>query len=341
MPKISIIVPVYKVERYLLKCLDSILAQTFEDWECLLVDDGSPDGSGRICDEYAAKDARFKVIHKQNEGVGAARNTGLEHASGQYVAFVDSDDFCENTYLENFNAGDGTEADIVIQGYQKYIDGVCPGVTFKASSYTRNELVGGIIENDLLTFGAPYCKLFRRDIIERDHIRFATKYSFGEDMYFFFYYLTHLYSIELVDGAGYYYRCEQNDSLSVKDHDFADLVMFANDSLCLLRQIDNKQHQLEIAYSYSYVGLHARAIANMYRLGYSWSKRQECINSLKKNKMKVLLFKGKNSYKISYLVAKKFPSFIVNIIFLLLHKLKIKELGMFPFMKIKLNNIRQ
>lgn len=92
-PKISIIVPIYKVERYLRECLDSILAQTFGDWECILVDDGSPDGCPQICDEYAARDPRFRVIHRANGGVAAARNSGLRAARGEYIGFVDPDDW--------------------------------------------------------------------------------------------------------------------------------------------------------------------------------------------------------------------------------------------------------
>lgn len=92
-PEISIIVPVYKVEKYLSKCVDSILAQTFTDFELILVDDGSPDSCGKICDEYALKDSRIKVIHKENGGLSDARNAGIAVAKGEYLGFVDSDDY--------------------------------------------------------------------------------------------------------------------------------------------------------------------------------------------------------------------------------------------------------
>lgn len=93
MPTLSIIVPVYKVEPYLHRCVDSILAQTFTDFELILVDDGSPDNCGAICDEYAAKDSRILVIHKENGGLSDARNAGLDIAKGEYIGFVDSDDY--------------------------------------------------------------------------------------------------------------------------------------------------------------------------------------------------------------------------------------------------------
>lgn len=100
MPLVSVIVPVYKVEPYLHRCVDSILIQTYANLEIILVDDGSPDNCGQICDEYARKDKRIKVIHKKNGGQSEARNVGLDMAKGEYVTFVDSDDWIHNQYIE-------------------------------------------------------------------------------------------------------------------------------------------------------------------------------------------------------------------------------------------------
>lgn len=98
---ISIIVPVYNMEPYLPQCLDSILSQTLKDWECILVDDGSTDGSGKICDDYAGQDSRFKVVHTENGGLSAARNKGLEIARSEFIGFVDSDDYIHPEMYEN------------------------------------------------------------------------------------------------------------------------------------------------------------------------------------------------------------------------------------------------
>ena len=100
MPVISVIVPVYKAEKCLTHCVDSILAQTFQDFEILLIDDGSPDQSGALCDQYAAKDSRIRVFHKENGGVSSARNLGMQEAVGTYIAFADSDDWMEPEELE-------------------------------------------------------------------------------------------------------------------------------------------------------------------------------------------------------------------------------------------------
>lgn len=116
-PKISVIVPVYNVEKYLRRCIDSILSQTFSDFELLLIDDGSKDKSGDICDEYAAKDARIRVFHKDNGGVSSARNLGLVKANGEFIFFVDSDDYLDNTHLENYSK-DIDNFDLIFQGYK-------------------------------------------------------------------------------------------------------------------------------------------------------------------------------------------------------------------------------
>ena len=103
-PLVSIIVPVYNAEKTLNKCVDSILNQTFQDWELLLIDDGSTDRSGELCDEYANKDSRVRVFHKINEGVSSARNVGLDNAKGQWITFVDADDWIDkNMYQELYN----------------------------------------------------------------------------------------------------------------------------------------------------------------------------------------------------------------------------------------------
>lgn len=118
MAEVSIIVPVYQVEKYIKQCVDSILAQTFTDFELILVDDGSNDQSGQICDEYARMDERVKVIHKNNSGVAAARNQGIENATGKYLCFVDADDWIENTMLaRSISQMKEKDADVLRHGY--------------------------------------------------------------------------------------------------------------------------------------------------------------------------------------------------------------------------------
>ena len=124
--KVSIIVPVYNVEKYLDRCMESLLNQTLKDIEIILVDDGSPDNCPQMCDEYAKKDSRVKVVHKANAGLGYARTSGLEVATGEYVAFVDSDDYVDlDAYQTMYNEAVRENADYVCCGYKRIAHGKC------------------------------------------------------------------------------------------------------------------------------------------------------------------------------------------------------------------------
>ena len=118
MPKISVIIPVYKVEKYLRRCLDSLIAQSFSDWQAICVDDGSPDSCPKILDEYAARDSRFKVIHKKNAGVSAARNDGIKNADADYIHFLDADDWIDaDFYAHMLTVAMDANADMVVSGF--------------------------------------------------------------------------------------------------------------------------------------------------------------------------------------------------------------------------------
>lgn len=212
-PKISVIVPVYNVVQYLPRCIDSILAQTFTDFELLLVDDGSPDNSGKICDEYAEKDSRIHVFHKENGGVSSARNAGLELAMGIYCCFVDSDDWLTPTYLQNFIDCHPEEYDVVLQSF--YISN-----TYKNHTETRilpdKEIVGStalsvfLEEYEGVHNGFLWHRLFHLDIIKKHKIRFPEGISFAEDGCFFFNYLQYGNKYILSSKIGYYYLMDGN-----------------------------------------------------------------------------------------------------------------------------------
>ncbi len=169
-PTISVIIPVYNVENYLARCVDSILAQTFEDLEVILVDDGSPDGSGKICDLYAKKDPRVQVIHKPNGGLSSARNAGLDIAAGEYLSFIDSDDWIEpDTYGHMMGLLQKYQAQIVSFGNYE-VDGatgeqtlgICPK---KEACITSEEMVGRIFLWD--GCDSSVCdKIFHRSLFE-------------------------------------------------------------------------------------------------------------------------------------------------------------------------------
>lgn len=178
-PTISIIVPVYNTEKYLRRCLDSIVAQTYKDYECILVDDGSTDDSGMICDKYAAKDNRFKAIHKENGGTSSARNVGLENVNGKYICFCDADDYVDNKWLNDFILYI-QDCDLVVSGFKKYHNGKIQNKIYPYYNVKEPDLLWAILEIDG-TAGFLWNKCFKTEIIKKRNIRFNEKYKLWED----------------------------------------------------------------------------------------------------------------------------------------------------------------
>ena len=222
MPEISVIVPVFNSEKYLNACIDSILSQTFTDFELILVNDGSKDNSGAICNEYSAKDGRVKVIHKENGGVSSARNVGIEKASGRYITFVDSDDIIESDFLLSAitkigNNGlylCGMKMESATASDERYIReyGICI-----SGEFTIGELFERIeIEFPQICICGPCCKLFITKILKEKNIRFDENLSIGEDTYFNLEYLKHIDTVYFDSGLYYIYMRYNADSLFSK-----------------------------------------------------------------------------------------------------------------------------
>lgn len=187
-PKISVIVAAYKVEDYLRKCVDSILSQTFKNLEVILVDDGSPDESGAICDEYALKDKRIRVIHKTNGGQSTARNKGLEIAQGDYIGFVDGDDWIEPAmYQTLYETMAQDNADIVQCGWYKVEpsgDKECPYLDDFKEIYSSDEGLDELIASQGGHLNTSVCcKLFKKDIAQQ--FRFSPVRAYEDDEYIF------------------------------------------------------------------------------------------------------------------------------------------------------------
>ena len=186
MPEISIIVPVYNVEQYLPRCIDSILAQTFTDFELLLIDDGSPDNCGKVCDDYAAKDARIRVFHKENGGVSSARNFGLDRITGEYVSFIDSDDVVSPRFLEILRKY-ADENTIPFCEYVPFRDTVsfeCPvsGTVelLDPSSYMKYPILHTVVCNKLFPSAAVKTARFQTGIKNGEDTLFAYGVVSGE-----------------------------------------------------------------------------------------------------------------------------------------------------------------
>ena len=242
-PTFSIVVPVYNVEQYLEKGVNSILSQTFPDFELILVDDGSKDSSGEICDRLALADKRIKVIHKSNAGVSAARNTGIEHAKGKYICFIDSDDWIENDYLQKVN-DNINDFDILFFGsVWHYEDGTSRSLCFHQSEYKKDvhEAIFHLLENniDINYFGFTWNKVFRKDIIERFHIHFMENLAISEDEVFTLAYCNHIQSLKIIESPLYHYLWK-SQGLTHKKRKSNEWLLLADSFLRLLDGIGNQ-----------------------------------------------------------------------------------------------------
>lgn len=224
MPKVSVIVPVYRVEKYIVACIQSVIQQTFQEWELILVDDGSPDKSGEICDAWSRKDNRIRVFHKENGGVSSARNLGIKKASGKWITFIDSDDIVAPTFLEGLLEPTlhDNEIDFVQGGFSNYHNGK---VTSVERQYDR------IVSEDMAYVfnnfrGYVFSKLFlTENVKDRSNgigLLFDTKMKFAEDMAFTLDYLLTINKYAFVPEVGYYYRrdneCSATKQISAQDY---------------------------------------------------------------------------------------------------------------------------
>lgn len=201
---VSIIVPVYNTEQFLHQCIESIINQTYKNIEIILIDDGSTDKSGKICDEYAANDNRIKTIHNSNSGVSIARNIGLDNANGKYITFIDSDDYVEKNYIETLvNAIETNNAELAICGIKEIRN------SNTKIRKIRGKLTGIFYEDyyaiiDFLC--VPFSKIFLREIIEKYAIRFNTELRYAEDEIFNIGYYKFVTNYTFTEKALYIYN---------------------------------------------------------------------------------------------------------------------------------------
>lgn len=252
-PLISVIVPVYNAEKTLRQCVDSILNQEYGDIELILVDDGSKDSSPAICEEYAGRDSRVRVFHKDNGGVSSARNLGIDNAQGEWITFIDADDYISESYFDTI---DERGEDIFINGYKKFDNaGVVAG---KAA----NELFGIPVFSDFISkfvtdslLRCPWAKFYKRSLI--GDLRFLTDMKIGEDAWFVFNYLAKCSSFAVLPEGEYMVRlAEEPDEVK-----YAISVDYAVRSLQYLKDAYDglvKTHHINKGIFLSYIGYFKR-----------------------------------------------------------------------------------
>lgn len=210
-PKVSVTVPVYNTSGFLRKCLDSLACQTLKEIEIIVVDDGSTDNSGNICDEYASKYPNFKVIHQENGGLSAARQTGLEHASGEYIIVCDSDDWAEpDMYELLYKEGQRTDADLILCGFfAEYPDGRSIPVQ---KIYNHLDWEGHLKEQFCTNSHSSWIRMMRRSMLVDNGINYEPGINMGEDMLILYKLLLNKPKIAQIEKKLYHYRKELSGS---------------------------------------------------------------------------------------------------------------------------------
>lgn len=267
---ISIIVPVYNTEKFLRKCIESILKQSYKNIEIILINDGSTDGSNQICLEYAEIDSRIITIYQKNGGVSKARNKGLEIANGDYIVFIDSDDFVEEHYVKELYCKI-QNYDIVICGIGRFINGKKKSEFLEEHEMNKYELIAQTLESKFIG-GYPVNKIFKKSIIEKYNIRFNEKIHIGEDMIWILDYLNHCEKGIYISEVLYYYRLNDNSMLqsSIRHKKFnkKNLEVLIVDDI-LKDTIAWKNKDVLSALAYRYIRSDMRLLFNMIKCKYA------------------------------------------------------------------------
>lgn len=271
MCKISVITPVYKVENYLRKCVDSILNQTFTDFELFIVDDGSPDSCGKIADDYAKKDSQVHVIHKENGGAPSARNAGILKASGEYFYFPDSDDWLEPTYLQElYDLAVQTDAQLVVSGYtMEYYENDSNqtySVSVPEQNFSNQFLVRENLHNyfDNMMLAVPWNKLYRADYIRNKHLMFPNLK--WDDLHFNMEVIMDIEKVAISSSSGYHFFRSRQGSESTK----------VFDSMLYKKRKEQFEHILRVYKYWEINDVHIMSVI----YGYYSSRLLQCVQEI-------------------------------------------------------------
>lgn len=237
--QLTIIIPVYNAEKHIEQCINSILIQSYNDYELILIDDGSTDDSSIICERFASKYANILYYRQENQGVSNARNSGLEKSSGVYVSFIDSDDFIkEDTYTSIFSSSTFKEFDLALFGYQFSYNGrlVPKSHSFGNALIHKNRVKKVLLILDMLDLFESVCnKIYRRDLINRLGLWFDQGTTYLEDLQFNCIYSQYVENLILRDDCHYTYRQDSTNSLSKRYVD--DFLIIIEESIRLRQEL--------------------------------------------------------------------------------------------------------
>lgn len=259
-PRVSICVPVYNTVSYLPQCLDSLLSQTLKDIEILLVDDGSTDGSDLICDEYAKRDIRIHVFHKENGGLASVRQYALEHASGEYFISCDSDDWVESTiYKEMYEKAKAEDADMVLcDFFYNYSDGRQVQANNIPTGCSQDALLRDVLTRRIT--GATWNKLVRTDIYRRYNLSWEKGVNLGEDVFMFFKLLQYPLRVSILPKPFYHYRRILGGNTYTNNLTFSSFKQAERIHVWKVAHIDQAKYGREMFTStldYAFIGIRA------------------------------------------------------------------------------------
>lgn len=285
-PVVSIIVPVYNSELHLSRCLDSLISQDYSNIEIILINDGSIDNSLAILKEYEDKDERIKVFDQTNSGVSHARNVGLSEAKGEYICFVDSDDYVDTTYVSNFIKGLDKNSDLVFQGLNEiHLDKSVRRVIPKQAFYSYSNILNGISDiNKHKIFGYVCNKLYKASIIRTNNLKFREDINISEDRIFALKYLQYVQSMQVVAESAYNYELQET-GLTLKHRPFDEIKKAADinlqEAISLLKQRDSSRFEQDTRKMYIMSAIGFMGV--LFQEKSSWIKRYKAVNSFRES----------------------------------------------------------
>lgn len=324
--KITLIIPIYNVESYLNRCLNSIISQTYQNFEVILINDGSTDNSKQICEEFIKLDNRFRLINKSNEGVSIARNIGIQEATGEWLSFIDSDDWLEKDYLSTL-LEENEIADLTFWGVNcHYLDNSQTSyIPHNFYSHKQNEIMNELCDlkmnlQNFEFFGYTWNKLFRTDIIKKYNINFIPNLTLREDEVFTLTYIKYIKSLRVKNIALYNYRITQK-GLTVSKRSIKEHYLYAKNILKESEGIpnDSKLFKLETISALEHL---IEAIIRVKVYSPKWLQFIKTLkNNLKKRDINIKYIRNKKLY-IFYRYSNSFSFYIIAIIITIISRKK-------------------
>ena len=319
---ISVIVPVYNSEQTLHRCIDSILGQTYRNFELLLINDGSKDRSGEICDEYARKDSRVKVFHKENGGVSSARNVGLVNARGEWVTFVDSDDWAGEKLLSNLisHTNNHPNVELVISFSEYIFNNGRREENYNARMVDKANFQILFSEYDMSWHTGPWAKLYSKQVIDSKNLRFNENMNIGEDAVFFYSYLSQIDGLYVSSDTDYKYNADTEGSLTKRVFSLKSEMSGCHNVIEAVDNLLNNGNKWEEKAVNSLCWLKAtymrRVLTALYHNKVDWKTRRTVFRQIDGNfyatyisdssfKGKILTFFIKNNLFLSYDIVRK------------------------------------